>query len=426
MGKSPYVSRIRDINAPGAVYQVTVDGNDVTDWIEGDITIDEQEDFIRLATFTLHGEDFVNLTSRFRKVTIWGGSHDPQNQRYLFAGVIKKIHPRFAEDGVPRAEITAYGGSWRGARFTRKIVYPSVDCPREWARKSPIKLSTIVRNILDENFYQMPVTINIKQDREFTFKKPFTQAATDWVALRELARLSNCMLLELANDTDTTEHKILFVDREDRLHNVEDKQYPIAIRYTPREKQNYDFLIDEAKEGELLTHFIDFNMDVDLNSGSLRIVSDFSEGPDAQLKITKYDEKTNELFLYELKPESEFRRLGDATVDRFWRRLTYEWDEVTEEEILPFFNKNALSSNIVPGYDDSGVGLTGAGKLGWLGYEIAATIEAGDVNIEPYRYYPLYGIGKYSTRDNGSNKYYMRSMKHILGATYSQVLNFYR
>ena len=434
-----FVDRLRNPLAMAAYYEVRVGTNKtlINEWVVGDVSVTEEADFIRTATFSVKGAKFVDVLSRLTPVTIYGGSQDPNNQRYLFKGIIKRIDHQFNKSGVPQLNVTCYGGAYRGAKQDRKIIYPSPKCERTWAdsdKRDSIKLSEIVNNILNESFYQFNCKVDIQpeNDHVFTYSPNgyFVQTGTDWQALKDLARIGKCIFAEKANDSDTGEHNIIFVDRERYANETDssEKSFPMSFRYLERSIENdNDFIRDFLRDGEISVDQVNFNMDVDLNSGSLRIVSDFNEGGDGKTYLQKYDEKSDKILLYELKPTEYFNKLSDYEVDYFWRRLTNDFDNVKFEEIQQFFLPlTDEKNNTVAGYEDNDVGMQGAGPLGFVGYEINVTL-IGDKRVEPYRYYPIFGIGKYSSKEDGGNKYYLRSLVHRMGANgYIQELNFYR
>lgn len=435
--------QVVDSDTIPAVYQVYVDGKDVTSSIFNDINIVEQEDYMVSATIQFKGSTIADALARFQKVKVYGGNEAPNNQKWLFNGIIKKISATHDDTGVPLVTATCLGGAWRGTNTGRLDTYPSDTCNRNWGRVEQIKLSEIVQNILDETYYAFKHEVLIVHDKVFTKKEPFIQKSNDWKALKELSRIANCLLLERTNDIENSENTILFVDlREwESLNgklpfdaNIPKKNGGISFRYPTRSTDELIVPFDEPlfNKDEILVLNGTFDMDVDLNQGSLRIVSSFDEEK-GENKIYAIKESDKEqLLTYELKSQEFFDKLrkNDETFEnvivKFSNKLFYNSDAVTQEELDFFFDKVELQQMRAPGYDDSDLEFGGAGQLGFVGYEYTAEI-IGDVNIQAYRRYPVYGIGKYSSKPNGEHKFYLRSITHTLGeGGYKQTLNFFR
>lgn len=424
---------IRNPHAMAAYYEVRIKNKrgsmDVTPFIAGDVVIENSQDMVARCNFPLENRDsLTDLLSRYSNVEIFGGSADPNNRKLLFRGVIRSINLNFREDGRVFAVVQGFGNAYVMAQKGVTISYPSKNCKRAWGQVDEIKLSDIVKNVLNESYYNYAVDLDIKKDMTFTLKSPFVQKGiSDWAMLRQLAQLANCQIYEDAGSVDT-QHTIVFKDhatiRDENTNIKNDKTENISFRYLPRTPE-YEFVEIPYRSNEIITEKLDFVMNVDLNIGSLRIVADFDEANSkSTLIVQQYDSDKDQSFYYELKPEVVASTPVEVQ-DDLWNRLTYNASDVDWSEIEKYFQKIDLSKSKVAGYEPSDIGMEGAGPLGWVGYELNLTV-IGDVRIIPYKYYPLYGIGKYSTNGN-KYRYYLRGITHILGeGGFIQQLNFFR
>ena len=436
-------SRVQE-DLVAAYYKVYVDEKDVTSAIVGEVNVTEQEDYMVSCSFSVEGSTLANSLARFQSVKIFGGSQDPFNQKWLFKGMIKSINGSFPETGVPRMTVNGLGGAWRGANSGGTNIYPSEKCPRIWGRAKELTVRDIVMNILSETYYNFPNEVFIKEkfNKKYTLKNQISQHGNDWQLLKQLARIANCTLLEVPVDTANSEHKIIFYDYDEWVSKGNstkqvDNSYDVMFRYPERNMTELDvpFVDPEIRKSEIIILDGELNMDVDLNQGSLRIVTSFDVDAETGKRTDKTTLlKTNDkeqIEAYELKNSEFFDKLRqdehtyETKIVQFSDKLYYNPDSITQQELDFYFNKVTAKENRAVGYDDGDLG-TGAEALGWIGYEMTANI-IGDVGIVAYRRYSVYGIGKYSTKTNGENKYYIKTINHSLGEDgYRQSILFYR
>lgn len=438
---------LRDVNSMGAFFSVLVNGENVTNAITiNGCEIVDQEDRIRTLTFTLkNGAFWSQRIARYHEVQFYGGSMDDRNRKWCFKGKVKKLDFNYPAMGSPELIVNCFGGAQRGGTRGQHVVYPQMKSGRDWAQKETIKLSEIVHGILDETFPMMEHDVDIedKNDKVFTLKKPYVQKSTDWMALRDLAKMSGCILAETDSGKEGGEHRIVFVDRNKHANiKMEDSEYPTVFRHIERETRatvqnklyfeetDERFKTKELSYGEIPLENTSFVQNVDLNSGSMRIVSDFSEqtGGESKVYLQQFVERDKDeepdIITYELKPQSFFDSLSDAEIRNMDNKLWQHFDDVTLDEILKYFQPVDLTKQ--KGYEADSGSFAGAGPLGTIGYEITADI-IGDVNIQPYRYYPVYGLGKFSSNPKGGKKYYLRSItSKFTEQGFMQSLSFYR
>jgi hypothetical protein len=438
--------RVRDPHQLNTVFNLLIGGRDYTEFVdEGGVTMNSANDLVTWVTFTLlDGVNVMDTIHARQKVELYAGSTDANNQKAMFRGVIRKIDGVYPVGGDIAATVECMSLAWQGAVKPLTCFYPQTKCIRPPFDKESCTLKEIVEWILNNVFTDFDKNIQIPTNAEnirFTKKNPFVQKmCTDWAALRKLAAIANCTLYETCTDTRNV---INFVPitasalQADAAFSSSSDE--ITFRYVGRKgisgngysgqyefsgNNKGDLWLDNNSQIELES--LTMEIDPDIGAGqSIRIVTDFSGDPDdpdgGNSKI--YFIKTSEADIkqwvaYEINKEKLASTSG-LVQDELFRRIRNEYsggEEVSWEDIEPYLRPVNWEGQ--HGYESNMPNKEFKDLPVWLGYKINARW-IGDVNVQPYKTYLIYGIGKYSSAPSkqsgagGTGRYYLDGLTHV-------------
>ena len=407
---------IRNARKLGSYYQLFVAGKDLTEFVVGEVRLEQQSDYIQALTFNLmDGINSTQFVKPLHKVKLYAGSMDSNNRSVMFHGKVKIVGASFPADGRIEAQILCYSYGWKAAKNVRTYVYPSSNCKRDFAKgKESIKTSEIIKGIFAQTFSGASLDMSIKKDVVYTRIKPYVQSGiTDWAAFRQLAKNADCVLYETATESGS----IIHITDEKELHKPSSEPTGISFRYASRGDQlkSNVFIQDHLDDvNQIEVESASISIDQDITGQSIRLVTDFGNGADnSKMFAVQYNDNTQEAVLYELRSDV-VKALPVALQDDLWSRLTYDAEDVTWDEIKDYFQVVKPEDRIVPGYEDNLGDMDFADSIAWLGWHFNARW-IGDVQVQPYRAYPVYGIGKFSTAPGGKKgRIYLESLASVL------------
>ena len=407
-------------------YRITINGVDVTDSVEGDVTFESTPERVGQLTFTLIGRDFVtnaradtsettfkNVVKMLDEVFFEGGAGIDGDYNYepLFKGTIKYVRPQFPDDGTLRVNIEAVDYSYRMAVNNNYYAYPSKKCERNWAQKKSIKASEIIKNIAEDMGLQVgkrndgTEDIRLVVDKEFTYREPLTQRnETDYQLLRKLAKRLNCHFWTSFEDDQTYLH---FADKS-LLRNDEGED--VSFVYFLR-TNNGDFQFKQLSSMEVPIWSVDLDQDFSAIGETRRVITkfDYATGEEINVfeaKIVEDGQEITKLFTFEID-ESKTRKLSPEK-RRELEKMSYsiagdESSPYSIDEIAKYF-KPAKFYN-----DRKELGV----DKPYFGITINATCE-GNVHIKARKNYKVKGIGRYGS-DSLEGTYFLTTLRHIWG-----------
>lgn len=410
---------------------------EITDDVDS-VTLEIDQDRISVLTFVLnnpekHSEymdtgyhidfyggyiDHYNYANQDQALTRTGFKYDTRSSdhyRYMFNGRVFWVKIRYNQSSE-QLHIVCKDMSW-GATGTSlpHFSYPSDKSTRAFANKTTIKLSEIVKGICDE--IKIKSDIQISQDPEFNFKRAAVQKGiTDWAFLRQLAKNSACYVWT-AIDSNTGDYTLYFIDRDKAVNNMNDR---IEFVWLGR-KDNFEFKdgpylptgdgkseITKFKTNQIQLNEVDVDVNPMIAGSNITQVTDFDE---------KTGQEVTKLVSYVDDPSGSgtiiYYELDTAAVERLVRTDPEKANRIQNmgPTGIPFevFKEYYIERPI------SGKGIINCIDRPYHGISVSAKID-GDVNVEPFQSYRIYGIGKWSTRTNHKAlNYYLYSIEHSWG-----------
>lgn len=401
------------------LYNITLNGVDVTDNVTGDVVYEETQELFSTLKFKLSnaylflGHQGITFGS---PVTLYGGSYgDETNQKQFFKGTIRTFKPIYKDNGVTEVSITCYGGDWKKyAGVEERFIYPSVDSPRKWADVETLKASEIIRKIVNTEMKSAfgKITVDgIKQDalilqvdREYTLTTPTTQNfKSDWAYLRELADKLNCALWVEHNPV-TEQNDIFFVDRDVSRNAA----VPISFLYPGRDELGFN--AEELGQNQLQLLSFDLTQDADAANSNLRTMTKFDPATgENKTLFYRYDVEKEEYFFYELDYNKVQNEQDDVLFKLFQKgAVSIPWERKpgapeTEVQAKDYFKRSVV--DIKPTED-----FTVHGRP-WIGIDATGTVE-GDIRLKANRSYGIYGITSRFESKNSKGFYYCVSCSH--------------
>lgn len=325
----------------------------------------------------------------------------------LFKGTVSSLKTSYAEDGTKTMAIDAKDRSWGyTAKARLNHSYPSVDAERKFADVTTLKISDLVKGICNDIGFKVG-QIFIEDDFEYTLKNPAVQEhMTDWAFLRELAKDHSCYVTTDIDGNDyllnfiqsskarKTAGKIEFVwlDRKDDFGFSDLPQLPTGDTTSE---------LSKLKENQVQLTAIDVTVNMQaVDGGVVQVVTDFStESGEKKEVLVSYEEDADDLIYYEL---------DQAKVDNMVRTNPDEADRLSKmgptgiprEQFLEYYTKVRIPKERIKAMD-----------MPMMGIELSGSC-IGNLNIQPFQSYAVYGIGKYQTRASGKYKYYVQSLTH--------------
>jgi len=413
----------------GSRYEIT---NDVDN-----VTLEIDQDRISVLTFVLNKpEKHSQYMDAGYHIDFYGGYIDrddyynkERNQfneftydtktsdryRYLFNGRVFWVKLRYGK-ASNTLEVICKDMSW-GATSSNNLMhycYPSKDSKRDFANKPSgvIKLSEIVKGICDE--IKIESDIQISEDVEFTFKRASVQhGITDWAYLRNLAKNSGCYVWTNI-DPDTGKYTLYFIDRDKAVNKQNARTEFIWLNRT----DDYEFkqlsvLPDATGKTEELAKFkpnqiqieeIEVDVNPMIAGTNVSIITDFDDNGQQTQKLVSYTEDSESIIYWELDREMVERvaRTNPKEADRI---MNMGPTGIPYDVFIEYYKPRPMPKGIINAIDRPFAGIS-----------VDATV-LGDVNIEPFQSYPIFGIGKWSTRKSSKTLYYyLYSITHEWGS----------
>jgi hypothetical protein len=404
------------------------------------VTLEIDQNMISVLTFELKNpEKYESWLDRSYRVDFYGGylttkdyyTELPNNEfdyrpgstnehfRYMFNGTIWQLKYKYYEDGTKNVSIVAKDMSWGAAAKDNKYAaYPSKDCPRSWANKQSLKLSEIVKKIAEDIGMSVTTvnpdgtevsTIQISNDVEYTLKKPAVQYGnSDWSFLNKLAKNNACYMWTNI-DPVTGDYTLYFIDKGKAI-DAEERR--IEFVWLDR-KDNFDF-----KQGEYLPIGDEVSETTKLKNNQIQIksievdvaqaaigssvveVTTFNDLGQEETKLVSYEEDADNIIYWDLdeKKVEAFTRNNPKEADRL---LNMGPTNIPREDFEKFYTPVKIPKNAINAIDRP-----------FLGIDVTAKID-GNVNIEPFQSYRIYGIGRWSSRKSSKVlRYYLYSITH--------------
>lgn len=332
--------------------------------------------------------------------------------RYMFNGRIFHLKLSYQEDDE-FLELTCKDASWGATCVTRShYAYPTTGSDRSFANKEVIKLSKIVEGIC--NIIGIKYKLNLKEDTEYTLRRAAIQKGTDWAFLRHLAKSNGC-LIWTDIDVESGEYTLYFTDGGLAVNTQNDKVEFVWLGRT----DNYEFKDapylsgnpnDKSEFGKLKTNQIKFEtIDVEVNpqiaGTNVTVITDFDEETGQQTqKLVSYTEDSKNIIYYELD-EDKVEKMTRGRPEEANRILNMGPTGIPPGVFYEYYSEVPQPKGIINAIDKPIHGIEVSGSI------------MGDVNIEPFQSYAIYGVGKWSTRRSKMIlNYYLYSIRHEWGS----------
>ena len=406
---------------------------DITQDIVGDVTYSEEGNYVNKITCTLRAGlfEYVDLiVAPGFKIKFWGGGFSGSDKRVesdnytlFMKGTIQRFNIQFTKDGTDNMIIEAYDTAWGAAvEKTHSMTYPSKNCARAWGRKSPIKVSEVVTNLIKEIGKVGIIDFPKEYDKDLAYiaspkdkwLHPIEQKdQTDLAFLRMVGETCGAVLGFRLNEQG--EEVIDFI-AEDNL--PEATGLVKGFRYAIRKPNKGQAEMLDFEPAELEKYFIQLDeVSIDVNTSAItalerRVTNYTEEGNDTSFYIQFYDAKLNCIrpVLVKLDPKKVENNMA-----------------LIESRSLQTFNEQELVERffiILEENNDIAKDSWFAGVGGRLGINITASCE-GNVNIRARRKYLIEGIRRFSsTKLSPSNtqggkrtvKYLIQTVNHVWGS----------
>jgi len=338
------------------------------------------------------------------KMTLYGGTLDPNNYRMMFVGNVFYVRPVFNATGVVEVTYTCYSSNTNLKKdIDRVLYYPSENSPRLWANVATLNAKTLITKIVEEMGLTFGKVNNQKAlilptDIEFTHKTKVKQNMPDWGFLGFMAKKLGCKMWEEIDPVDG-KYKFYFVDADSVEGDVaSDVTFVYIARDTTETKG-----VNRLSAGQIQLSTFSCNEDSTMRTRNLRTVSMFDDDGNVQEVSIEHDETTDKLFYYKLNQD----RLNSLPVEE-------------QESLMRLIaNSNFLESGVDYYFDKIEITKEQQGSVDWftmsgrpdMGIE-ANIVFAGDVSIKPYRYYKIIGVSNRYSSEGSDGTWYMKSIKH--------------
>lgn len=339
--------------------------------------------------------------------------------RYMYKGSVWRMVYDYGDDGTKTLHVESKDFSWGVTAYKKAYFsYPSADSLRAFAKdKTQLKLSEIVKGIAKDIGMSTDVdgvsTIQIHVDTVYTASAPAVQhGETDWAFLRQLAKQNACYVWTNI-DPSTGQYTLYFVDR-DKAVNQEDKRIEFVWLdrtdeyefkqgdYLPTGDGKSEFTRLKNNQIQLLTANVEISPT--LTGTNITQVTEFNEETGAEeTKLVSYTEDSDSIIYYELNRAkvNELVKTNPQEADRISNMGPFG---IPPEVFLEYYTPVPMDKGIIKAIDRP-----------FHGIEITAKI-IGNVNIEPFQSYRIFGIGKWSTRkSNKALRYYLNGITHTWG-----------
>lgn len=424
------MSRILPRQSRFKVYIITADGKnktDATDFVADGVSLSMDVNQISQLTLQLKEPELHFEWLRIGyKVEFYGGYIDRDNYysenqsspqqgnlfKKLFVGVIRNLNSHYQENGSFLADIVAIDATWVTSSYSNfHLRYPSKNCKRNWANKTQLTLSDIVRGIVSEmKGVKLNLSIGQGVDKTYKLTSPIVQNdMTDWGFLTYLAKLSSCYVWTSVDGADMA---INFIEKSKAIGQNNRLEFLWAARYG-REfaQENYHAKnqqtgsspeTDKLKANQLRLLSVDIHENPQIVGANVYEITDFNEETgEEETKLVSYSETKDELIYWELDQDKinkeEKTPAGKKKLDKI---LKMGATSIPRDVFMEYYKKVAFKKGII-----------GAIDRPFLGVNVKAVSE-GDVNIEANQSYTINGISRYSSMRIKSARYFLKGLVH--------------
>lgn len=369
-----------------------------------EVSLDQQQNLITALTFSVaKGIIYLDSVQIGYRVTLYAGTLDDRNFKLMFVGNVQFIHPKFKPSGVVEVSYMCYSSQSNLKKdIDRVVYYPATSSPRKWAEKDSLKASTIISEIVSEmgmafgKFNDQRALI-LPSDKEFTLTDPIKQNLPDWGFLRLLANKLNCVFWEQL-DPEDGRYKIYFVDSDIVNGDVsKDTSFYFLAR-----DGGYQETLDYP-EGSIQLKSFSCQEDSSMMTRNMRTVSVYDKDGNAKELFLRYDEESGEMYYYQLNYD-RLNALPPEEQSRLMELISNS--QFLHEGVDVYYDKIKITKEMQGSAD--WFTISGRPDMG-----VEATISfAGDVNIQPHRYYPIYGVSNRYSSSGSTKTWYMKSLTH--------------
>lgn len=328
--------------------------------------------------------------------------------RYLFKGSVFSTKINYQKDGSKSFTLTCRDLTWtRVAKETLHFAYPDLKSERTFANKATMFLSDIVKGICKHVGLELGV-FEVAHDYEYTLKEQAVQnGQTDWNFLMKLAEQNSCYVW---TELDGNDYILNFVQKG-KARGTSDSS--IEFIWLDRTDEHDFFQLPQLRKGDTVNEISKFKdnqiqlEDIDLEVSQqfaygqvLQRVTDFRENGETKEILVSYKEDADEIIYYELNQKkvedlvrnnptraNEISNMGPMGIP----------DNVFQE----YYTEKRIPKEMIKAMDAPLYGI-----------QLTANI-VGNLNVVPFQSYPVYGIGRWSTRDSGRLKYYLVGLQHV-------------
>jgi len=418
--------------------------SDITDFLGDNVTLEVDVMHMSHLTFEIKNPELnAEWLSIGNKVEFSGGYlqtpissnrdrlADSSRFKRLFNGTIKEIQLKYADNGLATATVMAIDGSWTpyGEYNDYTFRYPSKKCSREIGRGTSVKLSELVKAIIEKPFpdglgCNSKVDLGENQDTLYTLSFPVCQTRmSDWGFLKYLAERNNCYFWTSVEGSNTVVNfvsKSKAVTEQNRLEFVwigrgggDKRNFTDAYVDTfSASGQVRDAYLREAayglsddsklKENQIKLLTVDIKESPSMFGALVHQITDFNtETGEEETHFVMYDETKDELIYYELdKAKIETMQQtpdGAKTLKQIQDMGAFgiPWS-VAKDYYIAKKTTKAINDAI---------------DKPFLGITVTATCY-GNVNIQPQQSYMVHGVSRFSSMRNKSRRYWLKTMKH--------------
>jgi hypothetical protein len=407
---------------------------DVTNDVSGQITYKESKDLTTelSLTFRRGTYDYTDILAvPGTKIRFWGGgkqtglgvSNSSLNYRHFFTGTCYKPKPNFPDDGVPTISVTCYDNSATNSALSEEsYTYPSQNSKRTWANRETIRASQIIRYIVEEEMKCVLGDLKLAEGADFTFgripnkangvKAPVVQSnMTDLEFLRRFSEsLGAVFYPELIPESGL--YKVNVVSSSLAQGEVS----PLSFMY-PERAGDSTFINNELLPNQLQLYSVSVDVETYAATAVNRVVERWNpETGEVESNINSWDAEREQYVVFDGLDEAKIASLSES-----------ERSELSDRTFLLSVPFNEIKKYFLQKTEE-----TAFATDQWvspppvrLGYALTASCP-GNVNIRTNAYYPIDGVGAFSTKGDSRRRWYLQEITHTWDSIYSCNLEFVR
>ena len=414
-------------------YLLKINGVDVTSAISGEITYESNQEVVGSLNFTLSGRDFIipnkkgggsgdfsakDVVKLYDDVYFEGGAGLDGSYNYapIFRGIIKHLNPQYENSGLLKVSVECVDYSYKLLQNKNYNFYPDSKSTKEWARKSPLKASEIVRGLAIDTGLVIgkdstgAEDIRLLVDKEYTYKSPITQRnETEWQVIKKIAKRLNCHFWTEYDSDGVAMH---FAD-DVLLRDDESGSDEIVFVYPLRTEANSGFQYSKLGRNEVPIWSVSVTHDVAEMNATTRVVTQFDYATGEEMNYLSHTEETSKGAItsyYKLEvDESKTSKVAPEEIDRLKEMAgKFGTDQISTadaDEIVKYLKPAEF-------WSDRHNFLVDKPRLG---ITITCTCE-GNIHIKGRKNYRVKGIGRFGS-DNLEHAYYLRKLTHTWGSS---------